>query len=363
MSCALEIGGNFSLTEQRLCEAKGSVDWILPSLSAWESVVPTSSGRGAIALLVNNLTRVQRVLLPVYTCDSIIQPFRNRHISYDFYQINPDLSPDESSLLEMISKVQPDLVFFQSYYGFATLDKIRPLFPKIREKGIIVVEDITHSLLDEVHNEDVDYAVVSYRKWLEIPDGGAVLSKKHSLLAGEQRPQEEKVLSLFKNASQLKSQYLNNGDETLKNIFRPMFYEIEDIYNAEISPAQMSDLTKNILASAHWDDIKHTRRRNFQILKENIDNKRVFPVFKDLPQGIVPLYFPVFVPEQRNSLQKHLANHKIYCPIHWPIPEEITPHLTEQSRNVYGNVLSIVCDQRYSEDDMMRIVEVINQFE
>lgn len=363
MNCALEIGGNFSYTKQSPIEATCLEKSHFHFLTHWNHWATTSSGRGAIALLIRNLPHVKKVLLPIYTCDSIIQPFRNHHIHYDFYQINPDLSPDESSLLKAIAESNPDLIFFQSYYGFDTLHNIRHHFQPLREKGTVIVEDITHSLLQTTHEENVDYAIVSFRKWLEIPEGGAVLSNQHAISAEGLRPQEEKIPQLFLEASKLKQLYLSNGDESLKEIFRPMFYEVEHIFNEEYSPAMMSTLTKAILNQADWENIREKRRKNFQLLLSNIHNSCVHPVVNQLPSDCTPLYLPVLVPGKRDLLQKRLAQHKIYCPIHWPIPDELVSTLSEQGHYLYDNILSIVCDQRYNEDDMLRIVEVINQFE
>lgn len=53
-------------------------------------------------------------------------------------------------------------------------------------------------------------------------------------------------------------------------------------------------------------------------------------------------------------------SNNIYCPIHWPIPERIM--LNNETRQVYEEELSLICDQRYGNNDMLRIAKVINDF-
>ena len=51
-------------------------------------------------------------------------------------------------------------------------------------------------------------------------------------------------------------------------------------------------------------------------------------------------------------------SHDIYCPIHWPKSEFVQ----DLNNEIYDNILSLVCDQRYGLDDMRRMVNVINEY-
>ena len=66
---------------------------------------------------------------------------------------------------------------------------------------------------------------------------------------------------------------------------------------------------------------------------------------------------PIFVPiltTNREAIRKKLIENEIYCPIHWPKPND------KCESNLYELELSLICDQRYNEADMQRIVDVIN---
>ena len=51
-------------------------------------------------------------------------------------------------------------------------------------------------------------------------------------------------------------------------------------------------------------------------------------------------------------------SHDIYFPIHW-LKSQFVQNLNNE---IYDNILSLVCDQRYGLDDMRRMVNVINEY-
>ena len=69
----------------------------------------------------------------------------------------------------------------------------------------------------------------------------------------------------------------------------------------------------------------------------------------------VPLFVPI--KDIRDEVRKILRQHNIFCPVHWPLREDMKtlPVCSEMTRKE----LSLVIDQRYTEEDMMSIVEII----
>lgn len=72
--------------------------------------------------------------------------------------------------------------------------------------------------------------------------------------------------------------------------------------------------------------------------------------------------FPVYIPEIRDSIRKELIENRIYCPVHWPAPVQLDVAAREKSENIYNQIMSIPCDQRYKEQDMKRLVDIINSY-
>ena len=109
-------------------------------------------------------------------------------------------------------------------------------------------------------------------------------------------------------------------------------------------------------------EIRLKRRENydylFNHLKQNPNCTFVCPDSSEVLN--TPLYFPIFV-EKRESLQKALADSHVYAPILWPV-ENPDVLISEDIRYIYDYILAIPCDQRYGEEEMARIVRVINEF-
>ena len=76
----------------------------------------------------------------------------------------------------------------------------------------------------------------------------------------------------------------------------------------------------------------------------------------------VPLVFPVIAKssEIRDSVRKHLIDNDIYCPVHWPLPNNMG--FDCKALDYSKRELSIVCDQRYDLVDMQRIIDVMKEY-
>ena len=67
-----------------------------------------------------------------------------------------------------------------------------------------------------------------------------------------------------------------------------------------------------------------------------------------------PLFVPIIIKNgKRDYYRKKLIENKIYCPIHWPQPNE------KCESNLYELELSLICDQRYTENDMKKIISIL----
>lgn len=345
-----EIGSEFEWNYSDDVEAH-SLDW----LPYYENEVFTFSGRTAIELALSNIQNARKALLPACCCDSMIAPFRNVHIEVEFYSVSrgPDsieISIDRNALMEA------DVLFVCSYFGFA-VDYPESLIKEFREQGGIVIEDITHSLLatDSGH-EFSDYYVASLRKWGALLDGG-YCSGKNTLQKSFMTKPSKEFLNLKASAMKRKTEYLQ-GQPRDKQAFLDDFGKSNHWLAENYSRLLMSEESERIFKSWNIDEMRKQRIRNAEVLYCGLqDIELVRPVFSK-ERLSCPLFFPVSVePGRRTALKSFLIKNDIYCPVHWPKPEE-----TPQS-DLYDCELSLICDQRYTETDMERIVNVIKAFE
>ncbi len=67
----------------------------------------------------------------------------------------------------------------------------------------------------------------------------------------------------------------------------------------------------------------------------------------------------------RSIIEMHLKNFliekEIYCPVHWPL-SSMHKGISDNAKRIYGEELSLICDQRYCLDDMEREADAVRTF-
>jgi hypothetical protein len=328
-------------------------------LSKFGDVVLTSSGRGAITLLLHQLKpRFKTVLMPSYICDSVILPFIEQGYRCYLYEINEDLSPN----IESINSYNEIGVFVHmGYYGFPTNSNLTEVITHLKSQSTVIVEDITHTLFSTYKRfEGNDYYVASIRKWFGLPSGGLLASTGNSKSIKSNFSYNESFYNLRKAALLSKSKYVKNGDETLKSLYLDLFAKAETLLDEDVTPYGIDNLSKDLIVGLDLSGLIKTRKSNYRILVENLkDVNYVDSIFTDIPEEVCPMFYPVFIKNNRNEIRKKLIEEKVYCPVHWPIPDRIEINKFKKSLEVYNTILSIPCDQRYMRCDMERLVSVL----
>lgn len=306
------------------------------------------SGRSALNYIISDIKNKQEITtagLPSWCCDSMIIPFIQAGIKVQFY---PVWVEKEKGLVQDISGVIGcDCLLVMDYFGYArTIDY--SMF-----SGVLI-RDVTHSIFTTEY-KDAEYYFGSLRKWAGFWTGGFAWSSQWSqrMVVSEV---DEYYVSLRKQAMQEKKQYMEGQLE--KKSFLNIFSEAEQ-YLEE----------KSVIRNGHIRDIecvkyldisklKEVRRNNVRQLLEMVEDYAMFPTLKEED---CPLFVPILVPRgKRNELRAYLIQQEIYCPIHWLITK--WHQLTNQTRKLYEEELSIVCDQRYTEKDMERVGYAIQKF-
>ena len=317
-----EIGSEF---ESRPSDASNGLS--LPSEGTY-----VFSGRTAITAVIDVLDGVRSALLPSYCCDSMVEPFRRRGINSRFYNVAFD-----GARLRVILEDEADVLVWCNYFGYCN---------DMPDFDGIIIEDITHSLLSKRQNHArSDYLVASLRKWEPVLCGGWC-----SVHCGGSLPPEG-FLSMKQQAMQMKAEYLCGGKAEIKNVYLRMFAESNSWLAKNYEGLLMDDASLDYVSRIDIEAQRSIRRENARTLYTSLRNHVSFL----LPEGEMdcPLFVPIVIPEGRDELQKALVARGIYCPVHWPHPQAAC------ESNLYKMELSLVCDQRYTPEDMERMAAAI----
>lgn len=320
------------------------------------------SGRNAIKALCKILSMTNKtVLLPIYTCESVIFPFVEEGWKLCFYHITKDLQIDIDSLEQKYNAVHPDVVFFHGYFGFDTTRTSMNVLKSLQDKGCILVEDTTSNLLSDNRTDFADYYISSLRKFFAIPDGGILIGKKKfpelNIVDSPKDVVEKATLAYV-----AKNTYFMSPSKEKKSEFKNLYKEFHNEIEINDKLYHMSLKSKEIIEKVDVEKIRRKRRSNYNQLYyalRKFDN--MVPVLGACTDSITPLFIPIYYNGKREELQSYLADNDIYCPVIWPKPSQI---IIEDgvTQYIYEKMLCIPIDQRYGGDEMNKIIHILDEF-
>ena len=310
------------------------------------------SGRTAIDLILQDILRrkaVKSVYMPAWCCDSMLAPFLDRGIRVYFY----DLWADEGLHYDVDETAVPDIFYLTNYFGYENTLSIE-VVDYFKKRGSTLLYDRTHSYLmsDEPYTMLADYSFVSIRKWMGVVDGAVV-----SGLTENPTLKECSYVSIKEEAMRKKFRYLDGDESVIKQEFLNAFGQFGHHLADDYRDYGMDDLSYTLYLQENWDSVKKQRVQNATYLHNHLKNVRFLD---EMTSPAVPLFAPILLPskEQRDAYRKQLIENQIYCPVHWPKPQQIPS--TFRANEIYDGELSLICDQRYGVEEMQRIADCIN---
>ena len=208
-----EIGSYFWLDQSVMADDSKQVTF-LPEVADASFAF---SGRAAIEVAIRDALKyrtIKKAYVPSYCCVSMLQSLIDHGIAFDFYNVemkNGVITYD----IDVTKKC--DLFLFMRYFCIKS-NGLDQMIAALKQKQVVIIEDITHSLFSEkVYFENSDYVVASLRKWFPTPAGGWV-GKLTGTLAVKPDKDSDQVVEDKIKGMRMKAQYMN-GDLPVKEEF------------------------------------------------------------------------------------------------------------------------------------------------
>lgn len=302
------------------------------------------------------------VLIPAYTCQTVITPFEEAGWHCEYYSVCRDLRIDTDNLLGAVKKHHPSLVVAHPYFGMDLNDEEMRTLTGIKKQGIAVVLDLTQCLFSTRQYSFASFIVASFRKWMPIPDGGYLKNMTGKVNICQPEAENDEFTDRELAAMYLRGQYFGNGEQRTKSISIRLSKSADHLADSNIEPHKMSQVAYNLMQNENLEVNQQRRFVNYTYLYQNIrESDKVAKVCKNIDEvTTAPLYFTIFV-QDRPSLQRPLAQEAIYAPVIWPMEDERVL-INDEVKYIYDHILAIPIDQRYDERDMQRAVEIINNY-
>lgn len=316
----------------------------------------TFSGRASIELALRDILssrKVKKVYAPAYCCISMLQSFINHGMKIQYYNVT---FADGRFQYDIDYDHDCDVVLIMNYFGIAA-GQTHEVIEKLHNGRAVIIEDITHSLLNEAaYSTHSDYLVASLRKWFAIPTGGWLGKVNGRLSVKPNLPSNHTVDEKLQGMRE-KAAYIS-GEITQKEHFLLTNAKFENDLIHVDRMLMLDDASYGILCNMDIEQIKQQRKRNAEVLRQGLKefDGNLLTLSEFTSERETPLFVPVFLAEDdRDSLRKYLIDHGIYCPVHWP-------EIMGAPVSVRANELSLICDQRYAENDMEIIVGYIKEW-
>jgi len=309
------------------------------------------SGRSCIKFITRQV-HSGKVLLPSYICESVISAFKGFDIVY--YNVDLNLDIDLSDIEGKLNH-EVKILYIAHYFGsIQKSDTLESLNHFKNKFNFIIIEDTTHSIFSNKSTIG-DYNICSLRKWFPISDGGVIYSKFsfHDTSKIIANNDFSKAYAMIMKTLYHDSIISNN------DLIRKIFSEAEEQLDNQIDIKKISWLSKYLLRFYNISEITQRRKKNYNYLKLSLRNLGIIPVV-DVDNNYCPYVF-AFKIENRDRFRDYLKDHRIYCPVHWPIHDTDLVNF-KNSLNLTNKLISIPIDQRYSLNDMEYIYKTVASY-
>jgi hypothetical protein len=275
----------------------------------------------------------RKVYLPFYTCEVMLRTVKKLNLEHQFYHIDENFEP----IFDLSKITEGEVFVYTNYFGL----KDRCVETLANACRNLIVDNAQAFFSKPISSVDIFY---SPRKFFGLPDGAYLYTD-----AFLHEPLEQ-----------------DHSDKRFEPLLRRVEYEPEDGFinhqlNNQILDTlpmmRMSKLTLRLLQNIDYQQVAMRRRKNFQALHNELRliNKLEFSLADDQVPMIYPFYFP------KPGLRQQLIEERIFVAQYWPNVLQWTKE-DDLEHEYAENLIALPIDQRYSHDDMNRIVTAIGRY-
>jgi len=316
------------------------------------------SARYALAAAIEalGLSAGDEILVPSYNCGSEVDPILHLNVKPVFYRIGRDLLVDFDDLRSKITD-GVKAILATHFLGFPQpIEEIKSI---CTERKVFLVEDCAHAFLSAKNGNYLgsygDAAIFSLLKTLPVPNGG-ILTLNNDRLCYTNPSSKPGFLPTFLYAGELLERKLDGNNNCVAERMEKFLYkgaslcvsslrlflarqgkflDPKGLFNVrpdsslflkELCTWGISDLAKNIIKQTNFENVKATRRANFEyLLNHFLRNNPEILVFSKLLHGVCPLFFPVILESTESSKRVYeaLANQRIISFRWWRFHPEV----------------------------------------
>lgn len=280
-----------------------------------------------------SVTGIKKIYVPYYMCPNICGNFDSKDIQVIYYHIGEDLLP-------ACTEFESDAcVYVTDYFGIMG-NKADKLIESL--SGQYVIADLCHSFYHKPLLKENVFCIYSARKFFGVPDGAYLINPG---IASDYE-------AISDNYSSDYSAYL------IKSLEHGTDYSYSEKKQADKiikqNKGRMSVLSRKILCSVDYEEVKAVRKQNALLYDEAFRNiNRIH-----MEEGSSPYMYPLYAGKDIRSC---LVNEKVFTPTLWSqLLSDSFKGTAEYSLTTETVFLPV--DQRYDKDDISNVISIVRKY-
>ena len=297
-----------------------------------KDAIKLNTGRNCLEYILR-ARRYDKVYIPYYTCEVVLEPLQKLGIAYEFYHINIHLEIQDEICLKA-----NEALLYTNYYGL----KQRYVEKLAAKYGRQLIVDNTQAFYDRPAKGVCTFNTC--RKFFGVSDG--------AYLYCDERLDEEFSQDVSYDHTTFLTKRIDLGAEA-----GFVDYRKQDDGMVGQPIKRMSNFTERMMQSIDYQSIAAKRRANYEYLHASLgaENNLVLPLDEDT----VPMVYPYFVLVK--GLREKLIENKIFVARYWPNVLEWTTKDDIENLLTF-QMVPLPIDQRYGEEEMNYIISIIKEY-
>ena len=296
-----------------------------------ENAIKLNSARNCFEYILR-ARKYQKVHIPYYTCEVILEPLEKTNVQYEFYPINENLEPVKEYSLK-----SGEVFLYTNYFGLKQqyVEYLAGVYG-----SQLIVDNAQAFYAPRIEGIDTFY---SPRKFFGVADGGYLYTAN---LLDEDFEQDYS----FDRMSHL----LKRIDVSAEAGYSDFRENDDSLINQSIK--KMSKLTDSILSFVEYEKARENRRHNFVTLHNNLKEYNELNI--QLDSNDVPMVYPFLI--KNKHLKPKLTANRIYIATYWV---NVLAWRDDDSfeYQLATDLLPLPIDQRYTNKEMEVIIKLITE--
>lgn len=288
-----------------------------------------NTGRNCLEYILR-VKGYKKVYIPYYTCDVVLEPFKKLGIPYEYYHVDIHLEIHDCFTLKA-----DEALLYTNYYGLKQ-QYVEQLAEKVGSR--LIVDNTQAFYAKPLRGIDTFYTC---RKFFGVADGAYLYCDAELDVEIEQDYSYDRMAHLLKRI-----------DLSAEEGYSDFRRADDGLGNQPIR--EMSKLTQRMMQSIDYEAVTKRRRENYSLLHKALggENNLELPLDEDA----VPMVYPYLAPVK--ELREKLIENKVFVARYWPnVLDWTTKDDIEYLLACQMQPLPV--DQRYGEEEMKRIIEII----